>query len=82
MQWHLYLYVVLSLVALAMSLFSTAIGQYAGSVSREFLHQKMLNNVLKCSVQFFDNTSFGQIIDRFSTDVEIIDKVGLNLSYR
>lgn len=30
---------------------------------------------MKCSVQFFDNTSFGQIINRFSTDVEVIDKV-------
>lgn len=68
-------YILLSIFASAFSFFSTAIGQYGAALSRKRLHARMLNNILKCAVSFFDATPFAQIIDRFSTDTEITDKV-------
>ena len=37
------------------------------------LHEKMLRNVLRGPMSFFDTTPIGRIVNRFSQDVESID---------
>ncbi|KAL4473210.1 hypothetical protein ABPG72_015591 [Tetrahymena utriculariae] len=37
------------------------------------IHQKMINSLLRATVQFFDVTSSGKILNLFSTDIGIVD---------
>ncbi|KAK3596927.1 hypothetical protein CHS0354_002489 [Potamilus streckersoni] len=38
------------------------------------LHQKMLTNVLRCPMEFFDRTPVGRVVNRFAKDIDDIDK--------
>jgi ABC-type multidrug transport system fused ATPase/permease subunit len=37
------------------------------------LHQSMLTNILKSPMSFFDTTPSGRIVNRFSSDVAVVD---------
>lgn len=63
-----------------LSLASNGLGQVCGATARENLHNDMLDNILKCPMHFFETTPVGRIINRFSTDMAIIDKVSRNHS--
>ena len=43
------------------------------------LHSKMLTNILKAPMAFFDTTPIGRILNRFSRDIETIDNILPNL---
>lgn len=58
---------------------TTPSGQYAGSVARKYLHEQLLNSVVRKSIYFFQITPFGRIMNRFSNDMSVIDKVNWNL---
>lgn len=68
------IYAGLSILSIVLSLSSNAIGQLSGSRARRILHKAMLFNILKCPLKFFETTPVGRIINRFSTDTNVIDK--------
>ncbi|XP_046995474.1 ATP-binding cassette sub-family C member Sur [Schistocerca americana] len=68
------IYAGLSILSIVLSLSSNAIGQLSGSRARRILHEAMLFNILKCPLKFFETTPVGRIINRFSTDTNVIDK--------
>ena len=70
-------YGALSIASIFLSLSSNGIGQYAGARARKVLHDYMLRNILRCPARFFECTPVGRIINRFSTDMSVIDKVTL-----
>ena len=37
------------------------------------LHKALLISILKCSMQFFESTPVGRILNRFAKDIEIIE---------
>lgn len=50
-------------------------GQYAGSNARQYLHDKLLGAIVNKSLHFFQVTPIGRVVNRFSTDMSVIDKV-------
>jgi len=75
MEHYFNVYVILSVVTVLVSLASNLIGKQAGANSREELHNKMLNRVVRCPMKFFDTTPIGRILNRFSSDCAVVDRV-------
>ena len=47
----------------------------AGVFASGSLHSRMLKNVLRSPMSFFDTTPLGRVLNRFSKDIYIIDEV-------
>ena len=62
-------YVFLALVGFGASA-AVAFGMLRGS---RILHDRLLHNVIRCPMSFFDMTPIGRVLNRFSADVNIID---------
>ena len=54
------------------STFSLAI---AGVYASRSLHSRMLKNILRSPMSFFDTTPLGRVLNRFSKDIYTIDEV-------
>jgi ABC-type multidrug transport system fused ATPase/permease subunit len=73
---HLNVYAVLCFVSLVLVLLTHLSGQYAARRARMVLHRDLLDSILSAPISFFDRMPFGRILNRFSTDTGVIDKVG------
>ena len=51
---------------------SMALAGYLGSRG---LHKKLLSNILRSPMSFFDTTPLGRILNRFSKDINNVDEV-------
>ncbi|CAG2118312.1 unnamed protein product, partial [Medioppia subpectinata] len=67
-------YALLSIITIAISLVSNLLSQLTSLRAVRLLHLQMLDNVIHCPLRFFDVTPFGRIINRFSIDMNTIDK--------
>ncbi|XP_038059425.1 ATP-binding cassette sub-family C member 9-like [Patiria miniata] len=45
----------------------------AALVAAKSLHQNMLRNIIQVPLRFFDTTPIGRVLNRFSTDTQLID---------
>ncbi|CAK8671761.1 unnamed protein product [Clavelina lepadiformis] len=54
---------------------SSFAGTYGSVAASTLLHSKLLNNLLKAPMSFFDTTPLGRILNRFSKDIYVIDEV-------
>uniref|UniRef100_A0A1B0ATA3 ABC transmembrane type-1 domain-containing protein n=1 Tax=Glossina palpalis gambiensis TaxID=67801 RepID=A0A1B0ATA3_9MUSC len=72
--YYFHIYAFTSCTCLAMAIISTTIGQWAGCKARRNLHDKLLQAIMNKSLHFFQVTPLGRILNRFSNDMEIIDK--------
>ncbi len=55
--------------------FSREILLFAGSLHASWaLHQRLLNAIMRAKFKFFDSTPLGQLMNRFSKDIEAIDQ--------
>lgn len=46
---------------------------YGALVAAKFIHNRLLMQILKLPMSFFDTTPLGRIINRFSKDVDVVD---------
>lgn len=76
--YYFHIYAVISCVCVAMAMLSTPAGQWAGCKARQNLHDKLLQSIMHKSLHFFQITPLGRIMNRFSNDMAIIDKVSWN----
>uniref|UniRef100_A0A1A9ZP07 ATP-binding cassette sub-family C member Sur n=1 Tax=Glossina pallidipes TaxID=7398 RepID=A0A1A9ZP07_GLOPL len=72
--YYFHIYALASCTCLAMAIISTTIGQWAGCKARRNFHDKLLQAIMNKSLHFFQVTPLGRILNRFSNDMEIIDK--------
>ncbi|XP_067676213.1 multidrug resistance-associated protein 1-like [Haliotis asinina] len=72
--WYLAIYFALGILQAALVLFySVVLKNFTVSASRK-LHSKLVETVLKSPIKFFDTTPLGRITNRFSQDINTIDK--------
>lgn len=74
-SYYFNVYSALSGLCIILALVATPSAQLAGSHSRRRLHDRLVGSVMRNSLHFFQSTPFGRIINRFSYDMSIIDKV-------
>lgn len=74
--YYFHIYAIISCVCIVMAMISTPAGQWAGCKARRNLHDKLLQSIMHKSLHFFQVTPLGRIMNRFSNDMAIIDKVG------
>lgn len=75
MSHYFIVYVLLSIITVIVSLTCNIVGKQAGANSRRKLHSQMFNCIIRCPVKFFETTPVGRIINRFASDVAVIDRV-------
>ena len=71
---YLGIYAILSGVQIASVLIATVSLALAVVMASATLHSKMLKNVLRSPMSFFDTTPLGRILNRFSKDIYTIDE--------
>jgi len=78
--YYFRMYAAISCVCIIMALVSTPAGQFAGCNARRNLHDKLLQTILHKTLHFFQVTPLGCIVNRFSNDMAVIDKVRFVIS--
>lgn len=76
-SYYFGIYGLLSAICVGFSMISVPFGQYAGCKARRSLHQQLLQSIVQKSIYFFQTTPFGRMMNRFSSDMAVIDKVNL-----
>lgn len=74
-SYYFGIYGLLSTICVGFSMISVPCGQYAGSKARRSLHDRLLHSIVQKSIYFFQTTPFGRMMNRFSSDMAVIDKV-------
>lgn len=69
------MYVLLSVGSILLAALNSAAGQWAGAKAREKMHEKAISGLLKAPLSLFDRTPIGKILNRFSSDMGVVDKV-------
>nr|XP_042909398.1 ABC transporter C family member 13 [Parasteatoda tepidariorum] len=73
LSFYLYIYGGLALINSIFTLFRAFLFAWAGIKAALFLHNSLLQRIVKATVSFFDVTPLGRIMNRFSSDVYCID---------
>ena len=68
------MYCGVSIGAIGLSFLSSFLWAHSGLLCAVFLHDAMLQRVMRSPISFFDTTPIGRVINRFSSDVGILDK--------
>ena len=68
-------YVGLGLSQASFVLFAAFSLAIAGIFASTTIHRKMLKNILRSPMSFFDTTPLGRILNRFSEDIYTIDEI-------
>lgn len=76
--YYFQVYGILSFVCIVLSMITTPAGQICGNKASIYLHEQLLNGVMKQSLNFFQTTPLGRVMNRFSNDITVIDKVNPN----
>lgn len=70
---YLYIFIAIAFVNSLITLVRAFIFAYGGVCAAVTVHDRLLNTVMKTSLAFFELTSFGIIINRFSSDTFNVD---------
>lgn len=76
-QYYIYMYTVLSLVSVVISLSTNVSAQLIAIRAVRLLHDNLIDTLVRCPLRFFDKTPIGRIMNRFTNDIHVIDKVNV-----
>ncbi|CAB3372321.1 Hypothetical predicted protein [Cloeon dipterum] len=74
MQYYMLVYSGLSILSVLLSVGCNVLGQVAGAKARKVLHERAMQSVMRSPMKFFENTPVGRMINRFATDMAVVDK--------
>ena len=72
--YYLGIYALIGLLYLLVSLFREAVLFWGSINASRTLHERLLESVARAKFKFFDSTPLGQLMNRFSKDIETIDQ--------
>lgn len=73
--YYFKVYSILSVFCLIFAMITSPMGQVAGCKARFVLHEKLVGSILENSLFYFQVNPTGRLMNRFSNDISIIDKV-------
>ncbi|KAL8734858.1 MAG: hypothetical protein Q9166_001210 [cf. Caloplaca sp. 2 TL-2023] len=73
-SYYLGVYALLATLYVLISMFREGLIFWGSLVASRKLHQKLLESVTRAKFKFFDSTPLGQVMNRFSKDVEAVDQ--------
>ncbi|KAG8183008.1 hypothetical protein JTE90_017096 [Oedothorax gibbosus] len=73
-SYYINIYAILSGASIVLAFVTNLIAQLTSLKAVKVLHNRMLLNIVKCPMKFFDSTPVGRVINRFSSDMSTIDK--------
>ncbi|KAL3882085.1 hypothetical protein ACJMK2_028457, partial [Sinanodonta woodiana] len=73
-QYYVGVYGVLGFLQVALILLYAAAAIKGRINASTCLHQRLLTNVMRCPMEFFDRTPVGRVVNRFAKDTDDIDK--------
>ncbi|KAL8984388.1 MAG: hypothetical protein Q9205_001621 [Flavoplaca limonia] len=73
-SYYLAVYALLAILYVLISMAREALIFWGSLVASWKLHQRLLESVTRAKFRFFDSTPLGQIMNRFSKDVEAVDQ--------
>lgn len=75
-KYYFKMYGFLSGICILLSAVTTPAGQICGNSARTVLHNKLIDSVFKHSLHYLQSIPLGRLMNRFSFDMSVIDKVG------
>lgn len=69
----LFMYMVISLMHGSMILINISVGYYASLQASRAIFNSLLRRISRAPTRFFDTTPIGRILNRFTTDIGVID---------
>ena len=72
---YLGIYALLGATRIIFILLNTFVLAIAGVRASRTLHARMLKNILRSPMSFFDTTPLGRVLNRFSKDIYVIDEL-------
>ncbi|KAK9236291.1 hypothetical protein V1525DRAFT_363124 [Lipomyces kononenkoae] len=72
--YYLKIYGLIAIVYIFLSFFREALFYFGSLSASNGLFDKLLNSIMRAKPRFFDSTPVGRIINRFSKDIESIDR--------
>ncbi|KAL8693154.1 MAG: hypothetical protein Q9218_001974 [Villophora microphyllina] len=73
-SYYLGIYAILALLYIFISMLREVLIFWGSLIASSKLHERLLESVTRAKFKFFDSTPLGQIMNRFSKDVEAIDQ--------
>jgi len=73
-NYYLSIYAYFGISQSVMSMMITIVMSMALLKASRTLHNNMLSRIMKAPMSFFDTTPIGRIVNRFSSDVQILDQ--------
>lgn len=75
MIFYCRVYIILSICSIVLYAICNGIGQWVGARARCQLHYDAIQGLLRAPLSYFHQTPIGKILNRFSADIGVIDKV-------
>jgi len=72
--YYLVVYAVLALICMAITFIREAVLFWGALAASKLIHSRLIESVSRARLSFFDSTPLGQIMNRFSKDLENIDQ--------
>jgi len=72
--WNISIYAMLACCSALLILFRELQSVIAGWFSARNLHLKLIRNILRSPMEFFDRTPIGRIVSRLSGDTDVLGK--------